>query len=84
MTERRALVVDGAERDVVWSEERDNGGMFPSTVGVWREDGRFVAFVQDGWGGGVHSRQHPDEAAAKADIDRLWERLYYAGPAPRT
>jgi transcriptional regulator with XRE-family HTH domain len=55
--------IAGAARDVVWSEERDAGDMFKSEVGVRRDpDGRFRAYVKDGWGGGVRSKPFPDQA----------------------
>lgn len=69
--------IAGASREVVWREQRDAGDMFKSEVGVWRDpDGRFRAYVKDGWGGGIQSRPHPDEQAARADISRLWEKFY--------
>jgi hypothetical protein len=69
--------IAGASRDVIWSEERDAGDMFTSEVGVWRDpDGRFRAFVKDGWGGGMRSKPHPDETTARADVPRLWEQFY--------
>lgn len=72
-----ARLIAGAARDVVWSEARDAGGMFSSEVGVWRDpDGRYRAYVKDGWGGGVRSKPFPDEQAARGDIDRLWEHFY--------
>lgn len=69
--------IAGAARDVVWSEGRDAGDMFKPEVGVWRDpDGRFRAYVKDGWGGGIQSKPHPDETTARADIGRLWEHSY--------
>jgi len=61
--------------EVEWSERRDDGGMFDATVGVARSGDRFVAFVMDGWGGGVRCTRDTEEAA-KGEIDRLWKRLY--------
>jgi hypothetical protein len=62
---------------VVWSEERDAGDMYKAEVGVVRvSDSRFHAFVRGGWGGGLVSKAHPGEAAARADIGRLWEKYY--------
>jgi len=70
-------MIAGETRDVVWSEERDAGDMFKSEVGVWRDpDGRFRAYVKGGWGGGMRSKPHLDEAAARADVTRLWEEFY--------
>ena len=72
-----ARLIAGASRDVTWHESRDAGDMFKSEVGVWRDpDGQFRAYVNDGWGGGMRSKPHPDEPAARADIARLWERFY--------
>jgi len=70
--------IAGAVRDVVWSESREvYGEMFKSEVGVWRDpDGRFRAYVKDGWGGGMRSKPHPDEATARTDVTRLWEEFY--------
>lgn len=69
--------IAGASREVVWSESRDAGGMFKSEVGVWRDpDGRFRAYIQDYWAGGMRSKPHPDQAAARADVGRLWEKFY--------
>lgn len=77
MTAPTARHIAGAARDVVWSEQRDAGDMFKSEVGVWRDpDGRFRAYVKDGWGGGMQSRPHPDQETARRDIDRLWEHFY--------
>ena len=70
-------MVAGESRDVVFSEKRAAGGMFKSEVGVWRDpDGRFVAYVTDGWCGGIQSKPHPDEQTARSDIDRLWGKFY--------
>ena len=70
-------MIAGASREVTWSEPRDTGDMFSGEAGVWRDpDGRFRAYIRGGWGGGAHSKPHPDEAAARADIDRLWERCF--------
>ena len=74
-------MIAGAMREVVWSEPRDCGGMFDAKVGIWRDGDGFIAYVTDGWGGGVRSKRHPDEAAARGDIERLWNRLY--GPEGR-
>ena len=60
---------------VVWSECRDDGGMFSAEVGVAASGIRFVAYVKDGWGGGGRCTRDSEEAA-RAEIDRLWERLY--------
>jgi len=68
--------IAGAAREVVWSYERDAGDMFTSEVGVWLEDAGFVAYVKDGWGGGNKSKPRPDQATARADTARLWERFY--------
>lgn len=68
--------IAGATREIVWRESRDAGDMFKSEVGVWRDRDGFVAYVKDGWGGGIQSKRHPDETTARADIDRLWERFY--------
>lgn len=72
----KMLVIAGARRLVVWRETRDSGGMFDAEVGVWKDGDSFVAYVLDGWGGGVQSGKHPGEAAARGDIDRLWRRYY--------
>jgi hypothetical protein len=76
--ERAGVYIAGALRDVVWRERRDDGGMFgdAAEVGVWHDSGGFVAYAKDGWGGGVRSKHHPDEATARRDTERLWERLY--------
>ena len=71
-----ARLIAGASRDVTWHESRDCGGMFHAEVGVWKDGTSFVAYVKDEWGGGANSKPHPDEPAARADIGRLWERLY--------
>lgn len=69
--------IAGAARDVVWHELRDAGDMFKSEVGVWRDpDGRFRAYVKDGWGGGVNSKPRPDEQMARRDIARLWDNFH--------
>lgn len=76
----RTAYIAGASREVTWSEKRDAGDMFTSEVGVWRDpDGRFRAYVKDGWGGGVQSRPHPDEETARSDIGRLWDKFYGEG-----
>lgn len=70
-------MIAGAVREVVWRESRDAGDMFDSEVGVWRDpDGRYRAYVTGGWGGGIQSKPHPDEASARADATRLWGRFY--------
>jgi hypothetical protein len=71
-----ARYVAGAVREVPWHEERDAGEMFKSEVGVWHDDRGFVAYVKDGWGGGINSGHHPDQQAARHDITRLWEKFY--------
>ncbi len=68
--------IGGAVREVVWSETRDSGGMFTAEVGVWREGGKFVAYVKDGWTDGIRSAPHGDEQAARRDVGRLWEKFY--------
>lgn len=77
MAEVTVRVIAGAPREVVWSEERDAGDMFKSEVGVWRDpDGRFRAYVKDGWAGGMRSKPHPDEDTARTDVTRLREVFY--------
>ena len=71
----RAVLLGHESLPLVWSERRDDGGMFKATVGVARRGDRYAAFVKDGWGGGV-SCTRDTEDAAKAEIERLWERLY--------
>lgn len=60
---------------LVWSERRDAGEMFDATVGVARKNDRFMAFVKDGWGGGVSCTRDTKEAA-DGEIERLWEKFY--------
>jgi|GraSoiStandDraft_51_1057287.scaffolds.fasta_scaffold968207_2 hypothetical protein len=69
-------IIGGEARDVVWSESRDNGGMFDSEVGVYRDGDHYRAYVTDSWGAGIRSRQHESESVARGDIERLWDRLY--------
>jgi len=67
--------VAGAERDIVWSETRNDDGMHEAQVGVWRNpDGTYTAYARDGWGAGIKSSPHPDETAARTDTTRLWHR----------
>ena len=63
----------------VFSEHRDNGGMFYSEVGVQKVTStsgfRYRAYVTDSWGGGVQCfRSTPEEA--KSEIERLWEKMF--------
>lgn len=63
----------------VYKEYRDNGGMFRSEVGVQEvtasKQNRFRAYVSGSWGGGVQCfRDTPEEA--KAEIPRLWEKMF--------
>ena len=68
--------IAGALRDVPWCEKRSVlGEMFDPEVGVYRDGDGFVAYV-DSWGGGIRSRIHSSEQAARSDIDRLWEKFY--------
>lgn len=72
-----ARFIAGAQREVVWSEKRDAGEMFFAEVGVWREpDGRFRAYVSGSWGGGLRSKPHDSDQAARSDTGRLWEKFY--------
>lgn len=68
-------LIGGKFRDVAWSERRDSGGMFDATVGVYCDDSGYVAYVTD-WGRGIKSPPHPTLEDAKADIERLWNRMY--------
>lgn len=61
----------GASREVVWSEKRDDGGMFDAEVGVYKSGNQFVAYAANGWGGGVQCTRDTFEAA-RAEVDRLW------------
>ena len=63
----------------VFIEHRDNGGMFDSEVGVQKVTAasgfRYRAYVTNSWGGGVQCfRDTPEQA--RAEIDRLWKRLF--------
>lgn len=68
-------LIGGIFKDVYWTESRDSGGMFDATVGVYKDDSGYVAYVID-WGTGVHSPPHPTLEAAKADVERLWDRMF--------
>ena len=53
MSEQTFMFIGDERLPVVWSESRDNGGMFDSTVGVAKKGSKFVAFVMGTWGGGI-------------------------------
>lgn len=75
MAETHAVFLGKEFLPVVWSEKRDDGGMFDAEVGVAVSGDRFVAYVMDGWGGGVRCTRTTEESA-RAEIDRLWQKLY--------
>lgn len=63
----------------IYRDRRENGGMFKSEVGVQEvtttKENRYRAYVTDGWGGGAQCfRDTPEEA--KAEIDRLWRKMF--------
>jgi hypothetical protein len=78
MSERRKVLLGKDWLPVVWSERRDDGGMFDAEVGVAEDGARYVAYVTVGWGSGVRCTRDT-EAAARGEIDRLWNRLYGDG-----
>lgn len=61
---------------VHYSKNLDYGGMFKGTEGVFESEGKFYAFVKDGWGAGGYSKGHPDQQTAIADIVRLRKRYF--------
>lgn len=67
--------IAGAWRDCTFTEERDTGGMFNATVGVWVEGNKYTAFVSD-WGGGMKSPAYDTEQEAIRAIERLMGRYY--------
>jgi hypothetical protein len=65
----------GQQREVVWRENRDSGGMFDWTVGVIKENEKYRSFVQTGWGGGAMGPGKVTEEEASQDIERLWHKV---------
>lgn len=62
--------------EIVYKTTRDNGGMFRSTLGIEKiSDENFRAFVSDSWGGGIQCFRSTEELA-KAELPRLWEKMY--------
>lgn len=65
----------GQKRQVFHIRKIDTGGMFESTAGVYMtEDGKFRAFLQDGWGAGVAGKTFESPSDARKDIERLAEK----------
>lgn len=65
----------GENREVSFVFDIDNGGMFPSTAGVYKTvEGKYRAFVQDGWGAGVAGKHFDTAQEARRDIERLTEK----------
>lgn len=62
----------GENREVPLVETIDTGGMFDSKVGVYKTpEGKYRAFLQDGWGAGVAGKTKNSLAEATKDIERL-------------
>lgn len=61
---------------VVFREEWDTGGMFNAVRGVTEWEGKFHAFVTDGWNGGYRGPAKETEQAARDDIERLYRKMY--------
>jgi len=61
---------------VHYSQDVDHGGMFKGKEGVFECEGKFYAFVKDGWGAGGYSKPHPDQQTAMADIVRLRKKNF--------
>jgi hypothetical protein len=63
----------------IWSEDRDNGGMFPSRLSVHQDpDGGprpFLAVCRDSWGGGAQARRATEEEA-RAHAEHLFEEMF--------
>jgi hypothetical protein len=70
-------LVAGASRRVVWFEERDAGEMFKAEVGIWLDEKGYTAYVMGGLGnGGMSAPARGTRDEARAEVARLWSRLY--------
>lgn len=65
----------GEERNVVYKEDVDAGGMFDWTVGVVETDTGYRSFVQTGWGGGAMGPTKATQQEAHIDIERLMDKV---------
>lgn len=61
--------------EVVYTQQRDVGAMFDATQAVEKVDGKYIAYVMTGWGGGVKCTKDT-ETEAIAELPRLFTRMY--------